>query len=116
MKTTIEEKVNEAIENFKKNNDGKKFCITFTEKDRKYPNGMYCHCVRIGRDRFFDSLCGNGWMWGKYEHIHFDDNGSIIASENFKNNTWILKDFESFNYSTKAEYTNIFEYLNKEII
>lgn len=112
----IKEEVLEAIEKFKKNNEGKKFQISFYEKDRKYPNGLYCHCVRIWWDWFFDQICGNGWMWGQDSHVHFDDNGNIIVSENFRNNTSRLDDFESFMYSDKAGYTNIVEYLNSKII
>ena len=94
--------IQQAIENFKKANEGKEFSISFLEKQRNYPNGMYCHAVCVHWDRFFDRIAGNGLMWGSDKWIFCDDNGQQVISENFTNNTHFVKDFTSFNFSDKT--------------
>ncbi|MDH6354714.1 hypothetical protein M2132_001043 [Dysgonomonas sp. PH5-45] len=69
MTITISKIVNEAILIFKRNNASEKFSISFDEKIRSYPNGVYCHAVIIQWDMFFDYICGNGWMYGQGNHI-----------------------------------------------
>lgn len=90
------------VENFKKKNSGKNFSINLTEKSRVYHNGMYYHLIRVYWDKFYDRLCGNGWMWGQDAFLCFDDNGLVISSENYKNDSYLPSDFISFNYSGKT--------------
>ena len=112
----IEQRVNEAIDIFKENNKGKTFTINLymfdrNSKNNPYPEGKYCHCVRIYWDRFYDRLCGNGWMWGQDLTPHFDDDGKIIISDrDGANNSF------GFKYSTTTGYTDIIELLKNKII
>ncbi|MEI7501988.1 MAG: hypothetical protein WCJ61_01765 [Paludibacter sp.] len=104
--------INAAIKNFEKNNSGKEFYISINEEYRKYPNGMYCHCIIIYWDKFFDKVCGNGKMWGQDKYIFFDNDEKQIISENFTNNTHAIKDFTSFNLGDKT----VTEILNNMIL